>query len=223
LTANQYITSQNARYVLMMQADGNLVQYGNGFKSIWSSRTAGNSGAYAAFQGDGNLVVYSKAGKPLWSTGTRAGAKRLILQHDANLVTYSTANKPLWSTGIVITDKSSFVGSDRIKRGGQLRANQYVRSSDNRYVLMMQADGNLVAYSPGYHVIWQTGTNGNTGAKAIFQGDGNLVIYSSSGKALWSIGLHKSPAHFVMQSDGNVVAYNTSGSPFWASGTDGKL
>lgn len=223
LTTNQYIASQNVRHVLVMQSDGNLVQYGNGFKSIWSSRTGGNPGAYAVLQADGNLVVYSKNNKPLWASGVREGAKRVILQHDANLVTYSSANKPLWATNKVIADKTAYIKSDRLRPGQQLKANQYIRSADKRYVLLMQADGNLVGFAPGFRAIWQTRTGGNAGARAAFQADGNVVVYSSSNKPLWNIGINKSPERFIMQSDGNIVGYNSSNAPFWASSTVGKL
>jgi surface antigen len=223
LTANQYILSQNVRHVLVMQSDGNLVQYGDGFKSIWSSGTGGNPGAYAVLQADGNFVVYSKANKPLWASGVRAGAKRIILQHDANLVIYSSVNKPLWATNKVILDKSVYMKADRLKPGGQLRTNQYIRSADKRYVLMVQADGNLVAYAPGNREIWQTRTAGNPGARAVFQDDGNMVVYTSSNKPLWNIGINRSPERFIMQSDGNIAGYNTSNKPFWASATVDQL
>jgi len=37
---------------------------------VWSTGTAGNSGASMSVQDDGNVVIYSAAGKGLWSTGT---------------------------------------------------------------------------------------------------------------------------------------------------------
>jgi hypothetical protein len=110
-----------------------------------------------------------------------------------------------------------------LKPGQQLKANQYIRSADKRYVLLMQSDGNLVGYAPGFRAIWQTRTGGNTGAQAVFQGDGNVVVYSAGSKPLWDTGINKSPAQFIMQSDGNIVGYNTSNKPFWASSTVGKL
>ena len=66
LTANQSIYSPNGQYQLIMQGDGNLVEYGPGGQVIWDAGTNGNPGAYAIMQGDGNLVVYSPAGKALW-------------------------------------------------------------------------------------------------------------------------------------------------------------
>ena len=46
LTANQSISSPNGQYQLIMQGDGNLVEYGPGGQAIWDSVTYGNPGAY---------------------------------------------------------------------------------------------------------------------------------------------------------------------------------
>lgn len=54
-------------------------------------------------------------------------------------------------------------------------------------ILIMQGDGNLVAYGPGGRVIWKTDTAGNPGAWLAMQNDGNLVVRSRDGRALWSM------------------------------------
>lgn len=103
LKAGQGIRSQNGRYYLVQQTDGNLVLYKgawNGPKTaLWSTVTGGHPGAFTVMQGDGNLVVYGKDKKPLWHTGTapHKGAY-LMMQDDGNLVVYSTSKKPLWSS-----------------------------------------------------------------------------------------------------------------------------
>ena len=45
LTANQSIYSPNGQYQLIMQGDGNLVEYGPGGQVIWDAGTNGNPGA----------------------------------------------------------------------------------------------------------------------------------------------------------------------------------
>src|SRR5262249_39987217 len=70
LTANQSIYSPHRQYQLIMQGDGNLVDYGPGGQVIWHAGTWGHPGASATMQGDGNLVVYSSAGAALWNSGT---------------------------------------------------------------------------------------------------------------------------------------------------------
>jgi len=55
-----------------MQADGNLVIYGNkdGKRfDFWNSETNGHPGATLACQNDGNLVIYHDS-KPVWATHT---------------------------------------------------------------------------------------------------------------------------------------------------------
>src|SRR5262249_14624354 len=74
LQANQSIYSPNGQYQLIMQGDGNLVEYGPGGQVIWHAGTNGNPGAYAIMQSDGNLVVYSSDGTLLWWSGTNGDA-----------------------------------------------------------------------------------------------------------------------------------------------------
>jgi hypothetical protein len=52
----------------VMQGDGNFVIYDqNSMAPLWSTGTAGNSGAYLNVQSDMNMVVYTASGAPLWS------------------------------------------------------------------------------------------------------------------------------------------------------------
>lgn len=57
--------------------------------------------------------------------------------------------------------------------------------------------------------IWDSGTGGNPGARAVLQGDGNSVIYSASNAVLWSSDTAGNPgATLVVPNDGNVVLYD---------------
>ncbi|RFU40040.1 hypothetical protein DZF91_19195 [Actinomadura logoneensis] len=99
-----------------------------------------------------------------------------------------------------------------LKPGQTLKAGQYLRSTDGRYKLVMQADGNLVVYkgsksiwsshtwvkgsaatmrtngdlavAKGTHTYWRSHTDGNKGAYLTLRNDGNAVVYK--GKTLWS-------------------------------------
>jgi hypothetical protein len=59
----------NGVYALQMQSDGNLVLRHSG-SAIWSTGTAGHTGATLNFQTDGNMVLRSSTGSTLWSAGT---------------------------------------------------------------------------------------------------------------------------------------------------------
>ena len=72
LKGGSRLESPNGRYRLAMQADGNLVLYGEGHP-LWASGTAGHPGAFLVMQGDGNLVVY-QANRPIWSRGPTGAA-----------------------------------------------------------------------------------------------------------------------------------------------------
>jgi surface antigen len=91
LGVDQLLRSVDHRFTLVMQGDGNLVEYQDGVGALWSSNTS-VPGSYAVMQGDGNLVVYPPDGSPPWSTTTsdKPGA-RLVLQSDGNLVIYQGA------------------------------------------------------------------------------------------------------------------------------------
>ncbi|MFT4621411.1 MAG: hypothetical protein ACI8PZ_000063 [Myxococcota bacterium] len=95
--ADTVLWSCDARFVLVMQGDGNLVLY-QGALALWSTMTHGNPDAWAAMQDDGNLVVYAASGWPLWSTetGGHPGAV-LAVQDDGNLV-ITDADRPIWDS-----------------------------------------------------------------------------------------------------------------------------
>jgi hypothetical protein len=224
MNSNQYITSGNVEFALIMQTDGNLCEYNN-TKALWCSGTSGNPGAYLGVQGDGNIVIYSSSGHALWATGTNGDSlSSFYMQTDGNIVAYTTSGQAVWASNTGGWPMYTYYGSDRLYNGQTLTSGNYIRSADSRYALLMQTDGNLIMYGPGYHVLWGSGTGGNPGAYLGLQSDGNMVVYSSSGHALWASNTGgQSLSYLVMQTDGNLVAYNTSNAAIWATGTNGQI
>lgn len=55
---------------LVMQSDGNLVEYGSHFGACWATHTENSGGAYASYQNDGNFVVYTSSGRAVWASKT---------------------------------------------------------------------------------------------------------------------------------------------------------
>jgi hypothetical protein len=106
---------------------------------------------------------------------------------------------------------------DAFLAGEVLTADQSRLSSDGRFRLVMQSDGNLVLYGPS-GAMWATRTAGNAGSRAAMQSDGNLVVYGPGGNALWESGTWgNNNSRVVVQNDGNVVLYTASGAALYST------
>lgn len=212
LTAGQALTSPDGHYELVMQADGNLVLYIAGGRSLWSTQTAGNPGAQAVMQTNGNLVV-DAGGNLLWSANTSGSScAHLAVQDDGNVVLYG-ASGSVWSSGTV---------NSTLQPGEELTSNQSLYSANDEFQLIMQADGNLVLYDRAGKALWNAGTEGEGGNRVIMQGDGNLVMYTPAGQALWYTGTSgRSGAYLMVQDDANVVLYLGS-TALWNTATEGE-
>jgi hypothetical protein len=111
--------------------------------------------------------------------------------------------------------------ADRLLPGQGLMPGGSIKSSDSRFTLVMQSDGNLVLYGPQSQPLWASNTAGHTEIfDAIMQGDGNLVLYSGQNQPIWASNTSGKPgAWLVAQSDGNAVIYNSNNQAIWASNT----
>ena len=225
LKSGEFLTSPNGKYVLIMQPSGQLVMY-KSKQPVWKSGSINWSqqGASLSFQEDGNLVLY-KGDEALWSTlSSGSSAARVSLQNDGNLVLYTASNQVVWASDTSQPFTNLVLKGTSISTGDRLNTNSYLRSSDWRYFLVMQTDGNLVLYTAGYtQSIWNSETSGKGGKYISLQGDGNLVMYSDNGP-VWASGTDgkSQVATLNLQADGNLVIRNTINQVSWASGTDGK-
>ncbi len=214
LTAGEYLISPNSgQYELVMQGDGNLVEYvRSSMRALWSTGTGGNPGAYAIMQTDGNLVVYLGS-TALWNTHTGGNTGAYVsLADDANLIVESATANPLWSNAVI---NSTLASGETLVTGQRVYS-----SNDAQYVLLMQGDGNLVEYVlSSMRALWSTGTGGHPGAYAVMQTDGNLVVYSATGTALWNSHTGGQPGLALhVQDDANLVIYPFAGGAVaWAS------
>ncbi|WP_272148354.1 protease pro-enzyme activation domain-containing protein [Burkholderia cepacia] len=132
-----------------------------------------------------------------------------------------------WGTPVISTLHSSIcaptspIYGGAVNQGTTLRPTQIVYSASQSHRLVMQDDGNLVLYNTtNGAAVWNSATNGNAGAYAVFQTDGNFVIYSTSGNALWFSSTNGTSygQSLVIQDDGNMVIYRLS-VPVFATGT----
>lgn len=104
------IVSANGRYSLVMQSDGNLVDYSTPSRVVqWESGTSGYFNAYVVMQADGNLVIYPPGrtapapGQPtsaLWQAGTlgHPGASSELLNSGILVVRSPGSGGVLWAT-----------------------------------------------------------------------------------------------------------------------------
>ena len=110
---------------------------------------------------------------------------------------------------------------DRLNENESLAPGQAIVSSDGRFTLTLQTDGNLVLGRVDAEARWSTNTGGQGAVRLTMQSDGNLVLYTATAAALWSSGTWgHAGAWAILQSDGNLVVYGT-GAPaaLWASNT----
>ncbi|RQT36230.1 protease pro-enzyme activation domain-containing protein [Burkholderia contaminans] len=163
----------------VFQGDGNFVVYGASGNALWNSATSSTSySQFLAVQDDGNLVIY-RSFVPVFATSTASSGY-------AN----STTGPGVWKGGVSLGSGQSFTSGNG--------ANVLVMQGDGNLVLLrqgvaqwssgtyshpgafaaMQADGNLVVYSPTGVPLWYSGTSGNSGAATYVQDDGNVVIYA---------------------------------------------
>ena len=103
LSPNDDVVSNNGRFQLVLQSDGNLVLYdnaNNAHKAVWNAGTQGKAVNNCVMQSDGNLVLYGFP-NPVWSSGTQGHPNSYLrVQDDGNLVIYPTAPS-LWATNTV--------------------------------------------------------------------------------------------------------------------------
>ena len=97
LSPGQYIASINGLYALVMQTDGNLVEYNSSGRPLWASNTRGNMSA-VVLQSDGNLVMYNTSGRAVWANNRSGLRAALVLQHDSNVVEYA-GPRAVWASG----------------------------------------------------------------------------------------------------------------------------
>ena len=200
LASGQSLFAPGGQYTLMMQSDGNLVEYRGG-APIWASGTS-SPGSHAVMQGDGNLVVYSSANAPQWSSNTSGHAGSFLVVGDDGELTVGSAGSPLWAApGTLVPGAVLASGQSLFAPGGQ-------------YTLTMQSDGNLVEYRGGAP-IWASGTS-SPGSHAVMQGDGNLVVYSSANAPQWSSNTSGHAGSFLVVGDDGELTVGSAGSPLWA-------
>lgn len=147
------LVSNNKKYKLVFQVDGNLVLYKYGIIPLWSSNTYNKEATDFKFQKDGNLVVYNSKGV-LWSPNCYGkGGQTLYLQDDGNIVNHAPGAKVIWSTNSVdftVKNNTLLILKNRHKDGlinietGPVHSNNIGGGSWSAQWTIEPAEGNFV-------------------------------------------------------------------------------
>ena len=115
LVCGQDLISENMKYKLIVQPDGNLVLYKipndaigtpgplDSAHAIWSSQTwQKGTGPYSlVMQHDNHLCLYDRHGTCTWASKTHgkgSGKAMAMMQEDGNFVMYDVNGTALWCT-----------------------------------------------------------------------------------------------------------------------------
>lgn len=95
LGAGDWIESPNGAYRLVMQDDGNLVEYAGDF-AMWQTATA-VAGSSLVNQVDGDLVVTGPDGAPLWTSGTAGQGPVDLFVLDSGVFVAQAGDTVVWT------------------------------------------------------------------------------------------------------------------------------
>ena len=236
LYPNDFLISQDGRWKLKYQTDGNLVLYNaDESESYWDSGTVntdpeasnyGQAAGYLVMQPDGNLVIYSSTGGPYWAKDTDGNPGAFFfIQDDRNLILARANGSLLWSPS---TCDCSGPGTYRMLGGDRLYPNDFLISQDGRWKLKYRTDGNLVLYNADEsESYWNSGTVntdpeasnfGQAAGYLLMQYNGNLVMFSNTDNSYWFTSTAGNPgATFRIQDDRNLILTAADGGIKWTS------
>jgi hypothetical protein len=96
LYPGEALYSPDGRYQLIMQEDGNLVEYKPGHVAVAETHSTGQPEVVLFMQRDGNLVLRARGNVPIWSTYTDGHPGTVLqLQDDGALILYGPGHQVL--------------------------------------------------------------------------------------------------------------------------------
>ena len=97
LTANQSIYSPNGQYQLIMQGDGNLVEYGPGGQVMWNAGTWGNPGAMRSCRATATSSSTAPPGRRCGNSGTYGHAGASLVLNDGGTLEMIYQGTVIWA------------------------------------------------------------------------------------------------------------------------------
>ncbi|MCZ7459752.1 FG-GAP-like repeat-containing protein [Streptomyces sp. WMMC940] len=171
---------------LTMRTDGNLVITSNAGKTLWSTDTAGNPGAFTRLS-KGNLMVRNAADTTtLWESKTSAPDGYAVLNDKGDFVIHDSEGESQWSSGTALRHDQD--GDGRSDLGAWY---SYTAGNDGMYTFRSDEDGAIGAPERSY-----LAPAGEWEAKAMkfvtgdFNGDGHGDMatvrgYSDTSVKIW--------------------------------------
>jgi len=204
---------------LVLQADGNLVEYAGG-TPVWASGTVGSGAQWLVLTNAGKLALYDAAGRFVWtSERTPADYVGHIVQWDGD----TKAQKTAWLVGPDghrrwINDTSTY---NCLKSSGANGPNVLTSWELDQMPDLTDVWAVCGVDRIGVNSMLQTGFYARSagGGTTLRLTASSLTLTSSSGSPLWSTG--RGGSDLVLQSDGNLVEYSGA-SAVWASNTVGS-
>lgn len=97
LRGGEQLTAAAGGYRVIMQRDGNLVEYGPAGRAVWASHTQGRPGSYTLMAAGGDLVVVNPTGHRIWQSHTAGrGSSYATIRSDGQFAVYSYAGAVTW-------------------------------------------------------------------------------------------------------------------------------
>jgi hypothetical protein len=100
LNPGERLVSPGGQYALVMQGDGNLVEYAPGNRAVWATGT-NRANSILRMQDDGNLVIVAPGNISIWATSSHNNpGAQVEMQGDGNVVVYGQPHQARWASGV---------------------------------------------------------------------------------------------------------------------------
>ncbi|XP_070533192.1 uncharacterized protein [Ptychodera flava] len=207
---------------LVLQRDGNLVLYSDGWVPVWAS------GTHSPY--------------PYIS--------HLLLSDNGVLGLFCTGNGRLWTNTEGRNESECINERSKLYKNSQLLPGKKLASDNGLYTLEMQADGNLVTYDQNRRAVWSSGTAKLTNVREFLLAGGwhtheeimsmsrddcrntlIVILHQRNGDSVQALqalsdgdllerGRRLTPSsRLVLQEDGDLVLYLMGGAAAWRTGT----